>query len=250
VAKALIIGAGIGGLAAAIALRQVGVEPVVFERSGKMREIGAGITLWANAVKALKRLGVYDAVRAAGVAEIGGEIRSWRGEKIFEIPTDELRVRFGEANLAVHRADLQGALLAALTEGTARLGAECVCFVQDGAGVVVRLADGHEKRGDTLIGADGINSSVWAQLFDRREPRYAGYSGGGGSLPLPGSSRGMWGSTYGAGVQSSAWWASDEGASTGSSPKTCRREQPKARPGARKRSWISTEAGTRWRGWR
>ena len=206
--------------------------------------------MWDNAVKALKRLGVYDAVRAAGVAEIGGEIRSWRGEMIFEIPTDELRVRFGEANLAVHRADLQGALLAALPEGTVRLRAECGGFVQDGAGVVVRFADGREERGDTLIGADRINSSVWAQLFVQREPRYAGYSGWRGSLPLPGSSRGMWGTTYGAGVPSSAWWASDGGASTGSSPKTFRREQPKTRPGARKRSWISSEAGTRRRGWR
>jgi len=79
------------------------VEPVVFERSGEIREIGAGITLWANAVKELKRLGDYDAVHAAGVAEIGGEIRSWRGDKIFEIPTDELRVRFGEMNLETVR---------------------------------------------------------------------------------------------------------------------------------------------------
>ncbi len=249
-AKAIVVGGGIGGLTAALALGRAGVEVAVFERAPALREIGAGISLWANATRALKGLGVYEEVRAAGAAEIGGELRSWRGEMISKIPAEDLKERFGEANLAVHRADLQGALLAALTEGTARLGAECVCFVQDGAGVVVRLADGHEKRGDTLIGADGINSSVWAQLFDRREPRYAGYSGGGGSLPLPGSSREMWRSTYGAGVQSSAWWASDEGASTGFSPKTCRREQPKARPDARKRSWISTEAGTRRRGWR
>ena len=225
-AKVLIIGAGIGGLAATIALRQVGVEPMVFEWSGEMREIGAGITLWANAVKALKRLGVYDVVRAAGMAEIGGETRAWRGQKI-EIPKDELRVRFGEANLAVCLADLQGALLAALPEETVRLEAECVCFVQDGAGVVVRFADGHEERGDTLIGADGINPSVRAQLFDRCEPRYAGYSG---------------------------WRVRPGGHRTRELllvPHQKRaREQPKARPGARKRSWISTEAGTRRRGWR
>ncbi len=120
-AKVIVVGGGIGGLTAALALGRTGVEAAVFERAPELREIGAGISLWANATRALKGLGVYEEVRDAGAADIGGELRSWRGEMISEIPADELRTRFGEANLAVHRADLQGALLAALPEGTVRL---------------------------------------------------------------------------------------------------------------------------------
>lgn len=174
--KAIVVGGGIGGLTVAIALGRAGVEAVVFERAEELREIGAGITLWSNAVKALKKLGIYDEVREAGGAELGGEIRSWRGERISEITADQLRSRLGEANLALHRADLQGALLAALPQGTVRLGAEFVGFSEHGAGVVARFTDGSEERGDLLIGADGLDSSVRAQLFGRRAPRYAGYT--------------------------------------------------------------------------
>jgi 2-polyprenyl-6-methoxyphenol hydroxylase-like FAD-dependent oxidoreductase len=176
VTKAIVVGGGIGGLTAAISLRRVGVEVVVLEKAGELREVGAGISLWTNAVKVMKKLGLHGAVRAAGAAEIGGEIRSWRGEKISELSADELRLRFGEPNLAVHRADLQGTLMGALPEGTVWLGAEHVRFIQDDEGVVACLADGHEERGDLLIGADGINSCVRAQLLGRSEPRYAGYT--------------------------------------------------------------------------
>jgi 2-polyprenyl-6-methoxyphenol hydroxylase-like FAD-dependent oxidoreductase len=176
VTKAIVIGGGIGGLTAAAALGRVGVEVAVFERAPELKEIGAGISLWANATRALAQLGLYDQVRAAGAAEIGGELRSWRGEMMFGITSSDLMASFGDANLAIHRADLQDALFSALPDGTVRLGTEFVGFVQNGDGVVARFADGREEWGDFLVGADGLHSCVRAQLFGRRAPRYAGYT--------------------------------------------------------------------------
>src|SRR5215204_5426087 len=172
----MIAGGGIGGLTAAVALGCAGVEVAVFERAEELREIGAGISLWANATRTLGELGLYDEVRAAGAAEIGGELRSWQGEMISKIPAADLRARFGDANLAVHRADLQDVLFSALPAGTVRLGAELAGFVQNGEGIVACFADGREEWGDFLVGADGIHSCVRAQLFGWRAPRYAGYT--------------------------------------------------------------------------
>ena len=173
--RAVITGAGIGGLTTAIALRQAGVETKVFERAGELREIGAGITLWANAIKALRKLDVSDAVLAGGALAAGGEVRSWRGEVLYEVPVGAWEERYG-VSAGLHRADLQTALLSALPDDAVQLGAECVGFEQDAAGVAVRFASGREERSDLLIGADGLNSTIRAQLFDDEKPRYAGYT--------------------------------------------------------------------------
>ena len=175
--KAIIVGGGIGGLSAAIALRRAGVEATVFERTGKLGEIGAGISLWANAMKALRKLGLYDAVLAVGrPLRPRGELRSLRGEVFYEVSAAAMEERFGDVNVALHRAHLQKTLLAALDEGAIRLGAEFAGFEQDGGGVVARFANGREECGDLLVGADGLHSVVRAQLRGNGLPRYAGYT--------------------------------------------------------------------------
>jgi 2-polyprenyl-6-methoxyphenol hydroxylase-like FAD-dependent oxidoreductase len=174
--KAIIVGGGIGGLTTAIALRRAGVEAVVFERAPELREIGAGISLWANAMKVLVRLGLYDAVLAAGrPLRPKGQLRSPGGDVFYEIPAVAMEERFGAVTVVVHRADLQKVLLGALDAGALRLGAEVVGLEQDDAGVIARFADGQEERVDFLIGADGLRSAVRARILGDGEPRYAGY---------------------------------------------------------------------------
>ena len=88
--KAMIVGAGIGGLTAAIALRRAGVETTVFERAGELREVGAELLLAANAVRALDELGLSEKVRRQGTSASAARILSWRGETLTDVPADEL----------------------------------------------------------------------------------------------------------------------------------------------------------------
>lgn len=173
---AIVVGAGIGGLSTAIALRRVGIEATVCERASELREVGSGLTLWVNAMRALDKLCVADAVAARGAVVERLENRLWRGEQLQTLPIGELGDRYGTHNVSIHRAELQGTLAAALDDGAVRLGMRCEGFAQDRDGVEVRFADGSVRRTDLLIGADGINSAVRAALHGDSAPRYAGYT--------------------------------------------------------------------------
>jgi 2-polyprenyl-6-methoxyphenol hydroxylase-like FAD-dependent oxidoreductase len=179
--RAVIVGGGIGGLTTAFALRRAGLEVVVLEKAGELREIGAGISIWVNAVEALERMGLADAVQAAGREEIEAEIRTSDGATLSRLP---LGKRFGR-NVILTRSALQRVLLAALEEAgvPVRTGAECVGFKQDGFGVVAFLSDG-EERGDLLVGADGLNSVIRRRLFGDERPRYAGFTAWRGMVDL------------------------------------------------------------------
>lgn len=174
--KAVVIGAGIGGLSAAVALRNAGVETAVFERARELKEIGAGLSLMANATRALNGLGLADALRGIGVPVGVAEIRTWQGEVLSRIPVWRLGEKVGVPSAAVHRADLQGALLRELGDGAVRMGAACVGFEQEGGGVRAFFADGTEERADLLVGADGLRSTIRQGLLGDGTPRYAGYT--------------------------------------------------------------------------
>jgi 2-polyprenyl-6-methoxyphenol hydroxylase-like FAD-dependent oxidoreductase len=176
IGKPLIIGGGIGGLAAAVALRKIGIEATVFERAPEIREVGAGLSLWSNAVKALRRLGLEGAIVSAGSVIERIRTVTQDGELLAEADISDLNRRCGAPSLCAHRADLQRILASALDPGQLRTGHTCVGFEQAGSEVEARFENGHRERGTFLVGAEGIHSVVRTQLRGKTEPRYAGYT--------------------------------------------------------------------------
>lgn len=182
--RALVVGGGIGGVAAALALVREGVDAIVCERAEELREVGAGLTVWPNAMRALERIGLADLVWSLGRPFGVGRILDSRGRVLVEGARREiLERRFGWPGTVLHRHRLLDALAGALPPGVVRLGQRCVGFEQDAAGVTVRFADGLVERADLLVGADGLDSTVRSALLGERKPRYAGYTAYRGITP-------------------------------------------------------------------
>jgi 2-polyprenyl-6-methoxyphenol hydroxylase-like FAD-dependent oxidoreductase len=188
VVRVIIIGSGIAGLSAAIALRKVGIDTVVYERAPELREVGAGISLWANALRALDYIGVGESVRAVSLKMVRSEMRARNGHKVqMGLDSAKLEARFGLNELVrmIHRADLVGALAAHLPPGTAHYGHECVGVENFESKPRVRFANGHTDEADAVIGADGIRSVVRSVILGPEEPRYSGYTCWRGVAPRP-----------------------------------------------------------------
>jgi 2-polyprenyl-6-methoxyphenol hydroxylase-like FAD-dependent oxidoreductase len=166
----IVVGGGIAGLSAAIGLRRGGHDVVVLEQAPGIDPVGAGITLFANAMRALDRLAVGQAVAARGAAAARSAILTWQGRELTRVPADLL-----EGTIALHRGDLQAELAAAAGEVRLRLGVEVTTVEQDADGVIARGADGSTERGDLLVGADGLSSVVRSAIADV-PIRYAGYT--------------------------------------------------------------------------
>ncbi len=170
-----IIGGGIGGLAAALALEARGAEVVVAEKSSVLSEVGAGLNLSPNAVKACRALGIEAAVEAVGSVQDFLIIRSWKsGRVISRAPRGDYRQKFGAPHITVHRADLLEILSGALKATDVRLGMRCVAVESRDRSAVARFADGSAIEADIVIGADGIHSAVRESLFGADTPRFTG----------------------------------------------------------------------------
>lgn len=174
--RALVIGGGIGGLCAAIGLRQASIDAIVYEKAEAIGQVGAGLIIWANAIRALRTLGLAEAVIRAGSVVKRSELRTAAGRTLTRSSPEELERLYGEPTVAIHRADLHAILLAALPADAVRLGAVCVGFTQDAQGATARFAHGQTDRADLLIGADGIHSVVRRLLFPDVPLRYSGYA--------------------------------------------------------------------------
>src|SRR5437588_12116180 len=173
--RVLIIGAGPGGLASAIALRRVGIPAEVFEQSPQHQAYGGGFTIRSNTVKLLLRLGVGQQLLEKGVEYRSFQYYSDSGRLLNRLPEGEVADAWGTPSLGALRSDLYMALLSELDQDTVHLGARFVGAEQDEDGVTARFTDGREERGALLLGCDGINSVVRQHVLDAAEPIYAGF---------------------------------------------------------------------------
>lgn len=175
--KTGIAGAGIGGLAAAIALQRMGHEVVLFEQAPCFARVGADINLTPNAVRALDGLGVGDAVRRTAARPTHRISRTWdTGEETSRLEmADAAQVRYGAPQLTLHRADLMSALESAVPVGVVRFGKRVagVTLTPQGASTLA-FTDGTGETVDLLVGADGIHSAVREAMFGPDRPQFTG----------------------------------------------------------------------------
>ncbi|EEF23520.1 monoxygenase, putative, partial [Ricinus communis] len=171
-----IIGAGMGGLATAAALRRVGIDVMVYEQAEKFTRLGAGIQIGCNAMQVLRGLGLEARMRAEAFYP-----RSWNnkdaytGEVRFDMIFGETAERkFGAPYLLAHRGDLHAALHSAVPDEFIRRGHKLAGFSQGDGGVELRFANGATVHADAVVAADGVHSLVKDQLFGRSEPNFTG----------------------------------------------------------------------------
>ncbi len=168
-----IIGGGIGGLTAALALRQYGFEPEVFEQAPALLDVGSAIALWSNAMRVLDRLQLAgEILEHAGLLE---EVR-WldqQGRLINQVRISSER-RF--PSVALHRADLQHVLLQALPESSIHLGHTLVNDQPRSDRIIATFSNGQTIDADFLIAADGVHSRVRAQFINDGDPIERGYT--------------------------------------------------------------------------
>lgn len=173
----LVVGGGIGGLAAAIAIRRAGRDAIVLERDGERREVGAGLSLWPNAMGVLDRLGVGSAVRSRAERASATVVRRPDGRVLSGVPAAELRALLGDDVYVVHRGELLAVLQDCLDDTCLRLRTPAASVADHDDGTAsATTADGTTLHGDGVVAADGADSFVARWMQPEVQPRYAGWT--------------------------------------------------------------------------
>lgn len=173
--RIVIVGAGLGGLAAAVGLRQRGFDVQVYEQAPQLGEIGAGINITPNGAKVLQAFGLGAQARRAG--NIAPELTSCdmsTDARLFAFAWREYENRYGQPQYQFHRADLLALFQNALPESIIHLGRRCVGVSTTESSAAITLENGDVIEADVVIGADGIKSCVRAALWDDEAPVFTG----------------------------------------------------------------------------
>jgi salicylate hydroxylase len=181
-----VIGGGLGGLSAAVALYQAGFAVEVYEQAPELTQIGGGINMGPNAARVLRRLGLGPGLDREGVRPLGTHQRRWQdGRTLQKAPLNpRCEELYGAPHITIHRADLLEVIAAGLPSEWVHLGHRLVGFADKGNGVEARFENGARISCDVLVGADGIHSAVRAALFGEEEPRFAGCVAYRGLVPV------------------------------------------------------------------
>jgi 2-polyprenyl-6-methoxyphenol hydroxylase-like FAD-dependent oxidoreductase len=184
-----IVGAGIGGLAAALALTQRGIDVDVYEQAPELHELGAGVQVSANGTRVLHALGLKAALEAVQVLPSGKAIRLWNtGQtwRLFDLGMESVE-RYGSPYITIHRGDLHGVIAKAFSKakpGAIHLDRKCMALSQTPGAVELRFASGDPVSAKIVVGADGVHSVVRESLFGAAKPEFCGITAWRGVLPI------------------------------------------------------------------
>ena len=180
------IGGGIGGLTAALALRQAGFEVDVYEQAPELTQIGGGINMGPNAARVLRRLGLGPGLDREGVRPIGSHQRRWEDGRTLQRASLNPRCEelYGAPHITIHRADLLAVIASGFPSERIHLGHRLIGLEGRGDATEASFDNGVHVRADLLVGADGIHSAVRAALFGEEEPRFAGCVAYRGLVPM------------------------------------------------------------------
>src|SRR5581483_7109262 len=185
--KIAVVGGGIGGLTAALALLKRGFEVDVYEQAHELREVGAGIQISANGNRVLAALGVREPLKELSCEASGKEIRLWStGQtwKLFDLGQESI-ARYGFPYLTVYRPDLIGVLADAVRrEKPDAIHLDSKLSALDAQALVLKLQNGKEAKADLIVGADGVHSRVRQALFGEGEARFTGIVAWRGTVPM------------------------------------------------------------------
>src|SRR5262249_51493379 len=177
VQKVAVVGAGLGGLCAAIALRQRGFDVTVYEQADRLGEIGAGIQLSPNASRVLMALGLDRDFEAIAFEPERHMVRNWKSGSIVSATQMRgvFRSQYGAGYFGAHRADLHAVLQRVVPPECVQLTARGTGITQTANGARLAFADGTIAEAAVAVGADGIRSAVRASLFGPDQPRFTGH---------------------------------------------------------------------------